>query len=227
MQAERSERGSKPSSRGDQTRAAVLSKAAEIASREGLEALTIGRLARQLRMSKSGLFAHFGSKQRLQLATIERAKENVSDEVFIPAETVPTGLARLWSLCDLWMKGIEREKHSPVHFFTAAIFAYGFRAGPIARASMAVTREWLSALKRASQEARELEEIRPEADIKDTPRQLMSIVTGGYGISLLGEPDAFTQARAAIVVRLHDLATDKIPPEAMESVKAWRKYLEK
>src|SRR5271163_1725906 len=81
---------------------ASFSKAVEIASREGLESLAIGRLAGQLRLSKSGLFAHFGSKQKLQLATIEWAKEAFSNDILIPAETVPAGLARLWSLCDLW-----------------------------------------------------------------------------------------------------------------------------
>jgi AcrR family transcriptional regulator len=227
MQLQKSRRDAKPSSRGDQTRAGILSKAVEIASREGLESLTIGRLAGQLSMSKSGLFAHFGSKQKLQLATIERAKEAFTNDTLIPSEAVPAGLARLWSLCDLWMKSIEQGKHSSAHFFAAAIFYYGCRPGPIARANTAVMRERLNALKRTLREASRLKEIEPDTDLTEIPGQLTSILIGAYGVFLLGERDAFTEARSQILGRLRSLATDEIPPDALESVKAWRKYLEK
>lgn len=227
MQMESPRRRPQPSSRGERTRAGILSKAVEIASREGLESLTIGRLAGQLRMSKSGLFAHFGSKQELQLATIERAREVFSNDILIPAEAVPAGLARLWSLCDLWIKGIEREKASSAHFFSAALFSYGLQRGPIARATLDVMGEWLNVLHRTVQEARKLAEIEPEADFKEIPHQLTAILIGGYGVSLLRERNAFAAARTAILAELRDLATDEIPPDALESVQAWRKYLKK
>src|SRR5882672_9711225 len=89
--------------RGDQTRRAILDRAAAIASVEGLEGLSIGRLAAELDVSKSGLFAHFGSKEELQLATVRWAGKVFVAEVIAPALRSPAGLRRLWRLCDGWL----------------------------------------------------------------------------------------------------------------------------
>ncbi|HLL74039.1 MAG TPA: helix-turn-helix domain-containing protein, partial [Pyrinomonadaceae bacterium] len=85
--------------RGERTRQAILEVAVDVASAEGLEGLTIGRLASALSMSKSGLFAHFGSKEELQLATVEAAREIFIREVVRPAFEAERGLRRLWNLC--------------------------------------------------------------------------------------------------------------------------------
>ena len=85
-------RPSQPGSKGTQTQAEILSHAVKIASVEGLAGLTIGRLAQELRMSKSGLFAHFRSKQRLELATIDRAWEILADEVLVPGKAAREGI---------------------------------------------------------------------------------------------------------------------------------------
>jgi AcrR family transcriptional regulator len=81
----------------------ILEAAVHLASAEGLEGLTIGRLAAELSMSKSGLFAHFGSKEELQLATVEAARGVFIREVIRPAFGAGRGLARLWKLCDIWL----------------------------------------------------------------------------------------------------------------------------
>src|SRR3981189_1830923 len=86
--------------RGERTRQAILSHAAQLASAEGLEAVSLQRLASDLGISKSGLFAHFGSKEELQLATVEEASRVFTREVLVPGLSVPTGVGRLWALCN-------------------------------------------------------------------------------------------------------------------------------
>jgi AcrR family transcriptional regulator len=114
---------SAPGSRGEQTRQAILERAVKMAVREGLDALTIGRLAKELGMSKSGLFAHFHSKQELELATVEKAKEVFGEAVLRPAKATRGGIERLWTLCDFdpkpgnWTKDKlrKRPERGPLH----------------------------------------------------------------------------------------------------------------
>src|SRR5215216_749495 len=94
---------------GERTRNAILEAAVHIASAQGLEGLTIGRLASELSMSKSGLFAHFGSKEELQLATVEAARAIFIREVISPSFEVGRGLPRLWKLCDVWLAYVRGE----------------------------------------------------------------------------------------------------------------------
>ena len=89
--------------RGDQTRRAVLRRSVDIASVDGLEGLSIGRLATELGISKSGLFAHFGSKEELQLATIRAARRIYADNVVTPAFEVEPGVGRVWALSTHWL----------------------------------------------------------------------------------------------------------------------------
>ncbi len=95
--------------RGLRTREAILARAVDIASVQGLEGLTVGSLAEQLRMSKSGLFAHFGSKQDLQLATIEAARMIFIKKVTRPALAAPKGMPRLWGLVEQWLILVEKR----------------------------------------------------------------------------------------------------------------------
>ena len=94
--------------KGDRTRQSILERAVDLASLEGLEGLTIGRLAEDLKMSKSGLFAHFGSKEDLQLATINAAAERYIREIFTPALQHPRGFPRLMAICESWLSYIRR-----------------------------------------------------------------------------------------------------------------------
>src|SRR5246500_3979720 len=89
--------------KGVRTRESILRVAVDLASVEGLQGLTIGRLADELKMSKSGLFAHFGSKEDLQLATVKTARQMFVDYVVRPALAESAGMPRLWSLCDRWL----------------------------------------------------------------------------------------------------------------------------
>src|ERR1700745_3411242 len=94
--------------RGMRTRQAILDHAARVGSAEGLDAVSLQRLANDLGISKSGLFAHFGSKEELHLATIDAASEIFTDEVIRPALTHPRGVGRVWALCNAWLSYLER-----------------------------------------------------------------------------------------------------------------------
>src|SRR5260370_6438388 len=94
--------------KGMRTRQSILGHAARVGSAEGLEAVSLQRLASDLGISKSGLFAHFGSKEELHMATVEAAARIFTDEVIRPALQVPRGVGRVWALCNSWLSYVER-----------------------------------------------------------------------------------------------------------------------
>src|SRR6516164_5131462 len=139
--------------KGERTRESILRTAVDLASLEGLEGLTIGRLANELKMSKSGLFAHFGSKQDLQLATVQMASEIFKDNVVIPALSETKGMPRLLALCERWLSHVENKVFAGGCFFTAASFEFDSRPGPVRASIVAAMRKWLSTLSRAVDDA--------------------------------------------------------------------------
>jgi AcrR family transcriptional regulator len=133
-------------SKGEQTRAAILDRAVDLASAEGLEGLTIGRLAAELRMSKSGLFAHFGSKQDLQLATIGAAAERFRTAVIEPASKAPDGAPRLRALGERYLEHLDL--YSGGCFWGATSAEYDDRPGPVRDAIAGALDAWLGELER-------------------------------------------------------------------------------
>ena len=199
---------------GERTRAAILRTAVDLASIEGLEGLTIGRLAAELTMSKSGLFAHFGSKEELQLATIEAAREIFIDEVVRPAmaESEP-GLGRLWCLCDRWIEYAQRGVFSGGCFFAAASSEFDGRPGPVRDRIAAVMQEWLGGLERGVREAQAEAHVDPKADARQLAFEFHAFGLGAnWGFQLYGDLKAFTRAREAIRHRLQGVATPDAPP---------------
>ncbi len=211
--------------KGKRTRAAILSQALRIASAEGLAGLTIGRLAKELRMSKSGLFAHFRSKEALELATVERASRVFADKVLVSAEGEYEGLETLWNLCDLWLKHIEERVFRSGYFFIGAFFQCGKRSGPVPDCIAGTVKQWIDALKNAVKQAQKHWEIRLDASPTRTAFELNGLLLGAYWARLMGDWDALEDARATVLGNLQKLATKKIPAEAFESVRAFRRYL--
>jgi AcrR family transcriptional regulator len=132
--------------KGEQTRAAILDRAVDLASAEGLEGLTIGRLAAELRMSKSGLFAHFGSKQELQLATVGAAAERFRVAVIEPAQEAPDGAPRLRALGERYLEHLDL--YSGGCFWGATSAEYDDRPGPVRDAIAGALDAWLGELER-------------------------------------------------------------------------------
>ena len=124
----------RPRADGERTRGAILRAAASLATVDGLEGLSIGNLAAALGMSKSGLYAHFGSKQELQLATVEEAGRIFAEEVVQPALAVPAGLAQLEAVCDAFFDHLKRRVFPGGCFFASAALEMGTRPGPVKEA---------------------------------------------------------------------------------------------
>jgi len=139
--------------KGLETRAAILERAGDLASAEGLEGLTIGRLATDLEMSKSGLFAHFGSKQELQLATIEAAAERFRTAVIEPAATAPDGAPRLRAMADSYLAHLDSDAYAGGCFWGATSAEYDDRPGPVRDAIVAALDSWLTELERQARAA--------------------------------------------------------------------------
>jgi AcrR family transcriptional regulator len=116
---------------GERTREAIVRAAVSLATVDGLEGLSIGNLARALDMSKSGVYAHFGSKQDLQLATVDEAERIFQAEVIQPAMDAAPGLAQLVALCDAFFDHLVRRTFPGGCFFAGAVLEMGTRPGPV------------------------------------------------------------------------------------------------
>jgi AcrR family transcriptional regulator len=134
--------------KGAATRAAILDRAVDLASAEGLEGLTIGRLAAELKMSKSGLFSHFGSKQELQLATVGAAAERFRRAVIEQTASKPDGAPRIRLMADAYLAHLESDAYSGGCFWGAASTEYDDRPGPVRDAIALALDGWLGELER-------------------------------------------------------------------------------
>jgi AcrR family transcriptional regulator len=120
-----------PRADGERTRAAILRAAASLATTDGLEGLSIGNLAAATGMSKSGLYAHFGTKQELQLATVDEAERILTHEVIQPALAAPGGLGQLAAACEAYFSYVQRRVFPGGCFFAATALEMGTRPGPV------------------------------------------------------------------------------------------------
>jgi AcrR family transcriptional regulator len=199
--------------RGLRTRSAILRRAVDIASAEGLEGLTVGRLADDLGMSKSGLFAHFGSKEELQLATVEMARQIFVDQITRPALSASKGMPRVWSIIDRWLAHIERGIFKGGCFFTAASFEFDSRHGPVRDRIAEIMREWLNVLVRAMEQAQLAGHMKPDADPVYLAFEIQSLAIGGHWANqLLDDRQSYCRSRAVMLEKLRSVATLQCPP---------------
>jgi AcrR family transcriptional regulator len=207
--------------RGDRTRQAILEVAVDVASAEGLEGLTIGRLASELSMSKSGLFAHFGSKEELQLATVEAARDIFIREVIRPSFEAGKGLARLWTLCDVWLAYVRGEVFRGGCFFAAAAAEFDGRPGPVRDRVAEIMKEWLATLRASISEARVAGQLDAGADPAQLAFELNALEMGAnWAFQLHGDRQAFARARDAMLERLrrHSTASgSRLLPQARKA----------
>ena len=192
--------------RGDQTRRAILDRAAAISSVEGLDGLSIGRLAGELRASKSGVFAHFGSKEELQLATVAWAREVFVAEVITPALRAPGGLRRLWRLCDAWLDYSNRRVFPGGCFFVSAAAEFKARPGRVRDAIADAHRDWLGFLETSVAKARDLGEL--TGDPRQLAFELDAFIRASQDAVLFDERSVYTRSRRAMLNRLRAVATD-------------------
>jgi AcrR family transcriptional regulator len=189
--------------KGERTRAAILDEAARLATVDGLEGLSIGELARATGMSKSGLYAHFGSKLDLQLATIEAARQTFVVEVLRPALRAPKGIERLLAACEAFLSHVERRVFPGGCFFSAAAVDVGTRPGPVHDAILAQRLDWLALLERLAGEATELGELESNPDPAQLAFELQALlVAANTSFILQGDGGVFERALVAIRERL-------------------------
>jgi AcrR family transcriptional regulator len=149
--------------KGEQTRVAILDAALELASRDGLEGLTIGLLADRMQMSKSGVFAHFGSREELQIAVIREYHRRFEEEVFFPSLKEARGLPRLNMMLRRWVQRHRREITSGCMYISGAV-EYDDRPGPIRDHLLEMVLAWKRALVRAAEQAVECGHLRSDTD---------------------------------------------------------------
>ena len=191
--------------RGDQTRRAVLRRSVDIASVDGLEGLSIGRLATELGISKSGLFAHFGSKEELQLATIRAARRIYADNVVTPAFEVEPGIGRVWALSTHWLDYSQRRVFPGGCFFQKVSHEYAARDGAVQESLAAVHREWMDLIETLVGEAVERGEL--AADPKLLAFDLNAYYEAANLASILhNDNTTYDQARQAVRTRLESAA---------------------
>ncbi|MFJ2862957.1 TetR/AcrR family transcriptional regulator [Kitasatospora sp. NPDC087314] len=199
--------------RGEETRRAVLHRAVGIASVEGLDALSIGRLATDLGLSKSGVFAGFGSKEELQLATVRAARRIFADAVVAPVADAPPGLARARALCASWLA------YSRARVFPGGCFFYGVsaefdaRPGAVRDALADCAREWREVIVDALAQARATGGLRPDTDLGDLAFALIAVLETANSQAVLFEEDIPYQRAGRLLLRLlRAEATDPADP---------------
>jgi AcrR family transcriptional regulator len=195
--------GRKPRADGVRSRRTILDAAARLATVAGLEGLSIGRLAEHIGMSKSGLYAHFGSKEELQLATIETAANIFRDDVIVPTEAVEAPLARLEALCEAFLSHLERRVFPGGCFFVSAAAEFDTHPGPVKEEVAAFLRGWLETLEELAARAQRDGDL----DGAEEPAQLAFeldayLLMANMAYLLHNDPLTLHRARAAIEARL-------------------------
>jgi AcrR family transcriptional regulator len=201
-----------PSSRslqkGQQTRAAILDAALGMASHMGLEGLSIGALAEVTGMSKSGVFAHFGSREELQISVIREYHARFEEEVFFPAISESRGLPRLSALFERWVRRVSVELDSGCIYISGAV-EFDDRPGPVRDALASMVRAWHAALERAIRQAVDLGHLRPDTD----PQQMLFEIHGlilalHHDARFLRHPGTLDRARRGFLRVITDYQTD-------------------
>lgn len=203
--------GSKPeraSRKGRETKAAIVDAALTLAQQVGLEGLSIGALATNAGMSKSGVFAHFGSREELQLAVLHEYFVRFEHGVFTPAMRAPRGLPRLRALFEHWMDQVAVELDSGCIFISGAV-EFDDRPGPVREALVRMVEIWLGAIGRAVRQAREAGHLRADADERQLVFEIHGLILAlHFEARFLRWPGAIERAKTgfANLLRRHAVA---------------------
>lgn len=195
---------------GKRSREAILHEAARLATVEGLDGLSLAHLADAVGMSKSGLFAHFNSKEALQLATVETATAIFDEQVIEPAREADAGLRRLRAYIERFLAHVEDGVFPGGCFFISAMGELDARPGPVRDGAMAFSQRWLGLLAEEVAAAQAARELDPKADPPQIAFELNSfMVLGNMQFVASGDPGALERVRRAVDTRLAALAPDR------------------
>jgi AcrR family transcriptional regulator len=184
---------------GERTHAAILQAALELASMEGIAALTLGRLAERVGVSKSGLYAHFRSKRNLQLEVLAAAREIFQHEVIDRGMAAPPGRARLEALCDAYLKYVERRVFPGGCFFAGMLAEFDAQTGELHQEVAADQREWGELVGSLIDEAQQRGELAGDADTAQLSFDITAAVEhANYYYLLFDDPTVIHRARSSI-----------------------------
>ncbi|MGK5530688.1 TetR/AcrR family transcriptional regulator [Streptomyces sp. URMC 129] len=199
--------------RGNQTRRLVLGRTMAIASVEGLEGLSIGRVATELGLSKSGVFALFGSKEQMQLATLRAAKAVFVEHTIRPAERIPPGIERVRRLCEGFLAYSRSRVFPGGCFFSVVAAEFGARSGPVHEAVARARTEWVAYIHGVLEEAVAAGDLRGDVDVPQLAFELKSFMEMANADSTLhGDDTGYDRAAAAIAARLRAAAAEPLTP---------------
>src|SRR6478609_5652641 len=186
---------------GERTRRAILSKAASLATVDGLEGLSIGNLAAATGISKSGLYAHFGSKQELQLATVQEAEKILTEEVIRPALAAKPGLGQLAAACEAFFSYVERRVFPGGCFFAATSLEMGTRPGPVKDRLAAIQSDFTTLLRSFATTAVEQGELPSDENPEWLAFELHAILLGADTKFVLNDDPAVLDLARDVVNR--------------------------
>jgi AcrR family transcriptional regulator len=197
--------------KGQQTRAAILDAALGLASHMGLEGLSIGALAEVTSMSKSGVFAHFGSREELQISVIREYHARFEEEVFFPAIREARGLPRLRALFERWIRRVSVELDSGCIYISGAV-EFDDRPGPVRDALAAMVRNWHAALERAIRIAVQEGHLRTDTDPMQMLFELHGLILAlHHDARFLRIPGALDRAHVGFERALSHYSADPLP----------------
>lgn len=192
------------SPKGQQTKTAIVDAALRLAGQVGLEGLSIGAVAEITHMSKSGVFAHFGSREELQISVVRAYFNRFEQEVFTPVLALPRGLPRVEALFDHWMKRVAVELQSGCIFISGAV-AFDDRPGAVRDALAGSVNIWHEAFRRAVLQARQEGQLRPDADADQMAFEIHGLILAlHYEARFLNKPGSIARAHTGFA---HVLAT--------------------
>jgi AcrR family transcriptional regulator len=195
--------------RGERTRRAVLERACEIASVDGLDGLTIGRLAADLGASKAGVFVHFGSKEELQLAAIKAAADGYTRHVVEPARERPEGLAQVVDLTTRWLTYVRTKGMPGGCFFFSVSAEYDAKPGRVRDVLAENRRRWLALFEDALAAARRQGQVAPSVDPAALAFEIDALgMAANLHAQLCDDPSVFDRVLTAVHDRLRAVATD-------------------
>lgn len=208
--------------KGQQTRATILDAALGLASHVGLEGLSIGALAEVTAMSKSGVFAHFGSREELQISVVREYHNRFEEEVFFPAIRESRGLPRLAALFENWIKRVSLELDSGCIYISGAV-EFDDRPGPVRDALVSMVKAWHLALERAIRMAVDAGHLRADCEPAQMLFELHGLILAlHHDARFLRNPGAVERARRGFMRTVTDYAASGAPVAALASTMAIR-----
>ncbi len=209
---------SRGSVKGQQTKAAIVDAALQVASQMGLEGLSIGAVAAIMHMSKSGVFAHFGAREELQISVVREYHHRFEQIVFFPALKRPRGLPRLEAMFANWMKLVAVEIQAGCIYISGAV-AFDDRPGPVRDTLASSVNIWLAGVRRAVMQASEQGQLRADVDSEQMVFEIHGLILAlHYEARFLNKPGSIARAQTGFAHIIATYGDTSVAPVGSQSL---------